>query len=292
MIPAKYWSPTKKLMVLGAMAGGKLVEDTATGNPLTFITDKAKPLKSLLIPFTPQQSGTGDPSPENIRSILPWNGLNVGHCEKNMFNGIRESGYISDSGVIGTDGYNFHSELIKVESGKKYTYSLIKNNASSSNKRVHGYDIFGNWVEMIQKNPTSTEGANAFTFTVPNGVYFIRVQFYGAVDTDYCDTDIQIEPGETATAYEPYNGTVYHASFPSPVYGGTLDVVSGVLTVLWKRVLLKGEPSGVSSTYQGSLFYTQQQTLHMERASTTEEAVSICGCVKRFSLTNQKQKHG
>lgn len=79
MIPAKYWSPTKKLMVLGAMAGGKLVEDTATGNPLAFITDKAKPLKSLLIPFTPQQSGTGDPSPQNVRPIVPWEGLTVYH---------------------------------------------------------------------------------------------------------------------------------------------------------------------------------------------------------------------
>ena len=79
MIPAKYWSPTKRLMLLGAMAGGKAVEDTATGNPLTFLTDLARPLKSLLIPFTPKQTGSGDPSPSNIRPIAPWDGLTVYH---------------------------------------------------------------------------------------------------------------------------------------------------------------------------------------------------------------------
>ena len=51
MIPAKYWSPTRKLMLLGAMAGGKAVEYTATGNPLTFLTDLAKPLKALRFRF-------------------------------------------------------------------------------------------------------------------------------------------------------------------------------------------------------------------------------------------------
>ena len=67
---------TEDLLFL-AGASGKAVEDTATGNPVTFLTDLAKPLKSLLIPFTPVQSGTGDPSPDNIRSIVPWDGLTV-----------------------------------------------------------------------------------------------------------------------------------------------------------------------------------------------------------------------
>lgn len=60
-------------------ASEKIEEYTATGNPVTFETDVAKPLRSLLIPFTPVQSGSGDPSPQNIRSILPWNGLKVYH---------------------------------------------------------------------------------------------------------------------------------------------------------------------------------------------------------------------
>jgi hypothetical protein len=46
----------------------------------------------------------------------------------------------------------------------------------------------------------------------------------------------QIEIGTTATTYEPYNGTTYTIEFrdgdnPLTVYGGTLDVTSGELTV-------------------------------------------------------------
>ena len=78
MILPKYWSPMKKLMVLGAMAGGKAVEDTATGNPVTFLTDLAKPLKSLVANFLPVQA-SGTPSPENVLPITGWDAVNVYH---------------------------------------------------------------------------------------------------------------------------------------------------------------------------------------------------------------------
>ena len=78
----------KRLLLPIAAAGGggsAPVQDTATGNPLVFFTDLARPLKSLLVPFTPIQEGSGDPSPSNIRSILPWNGLTVNSAGKNWF---------------------------------------------------------------------------------------------------------------------------------------------------------------------------------------------------------------
>ena len=47
-------------------------------------------------------------------------------------------------------------------------------------------------------------------------------------------TDFQLELGSTASSYEPYQGETYPITFPSEagtVYGGTLDVTNGVLTV-------------------------------------------------------------
>ena len=68
----------RKLLFMKALAGGApLSEYDATGNPLTFTTNVAKPLKSLVASFTPVQSGTGDPSPENVRSISGWGWVNV-----------------------------------------------------------------------------------------------------------------------------------------------------------------------------------------------------------------------
>lgn len=43
--------------------------------------------------------------------------------------------------------------------------------------------------------------------------------------------DIQIEAGEVATDYEPFQGQTLTATLPETVYGGTMDWTSGVLTV-------------------------------------------------------------
>ena len=55
-----------------------------------------------------------------------------------------------------------------------------------------------------------------------------------AVNRLFARYDIQVELGSTATAYEPYQGETYSVEFPSEagtVYGGTLDVTRGLLTV-------------------------------------------------------------
>ena len=59
--------------------GGNLVEYSVTGNPATFTTDVARELTAFTIPFTPIQSGSGDPSPDNVRPITGITGLTVYH---------------------------------------------------------------------------------------------------------------------------------------------------------------------------------------------------------------------
>jgi len=59
----------------------------------------------------------------------------------------------------------------------------------------------------------------------------------GANEVNYYD--IQLELGSTATTYEPYQGTTYAVDWSTQagtVYGGTLDVVTGLLTVTHESV--------------------------------------------------------
>ena len=73
-------TPVRKLLTLHALSGETLVEATATpGNPCTFTADVSKALKQCKVNFTPIQSGSGDPSPENVRPITGWTGINVYH---------------------------------------------------------------------------------------------------------------------------------------------------------------------------------------------------------------------
>ena len=65
------------LLAMKAACGETLYEHTITNNPATFTTEVAKKLKGFTIPFTPVQSGSGDPAPDNVRAITGWTGLNI-----------------------------------------------------------------------------------------------------------------------------------------------------------------------------------------------------------------------
>ena len=72
------------------------------------------------------------------------------------------------------------------------------------------------------------------SFTTPNNAEYITVVIGSVVDGEGTATNIQLELGSTATAYEPYQGETYPITFPSSagtVYGGYVDPVNGKLVV-------------------------------------------------------------
>ena len=245
MIPAKYWSPTKKLMLLGAMAGGKAVEDTATGNPLIFLTDLARPLKSLLIPFTPIQEGSGDPSPENVRPITGWTGVNVSHSGKNVLQGVVKNlkNLSGNNGVFtNTETDTRSNAQIRIEAYNGNTYLGQFANKSSSTPKIittvldtASYPTMNRL--MITHYGSSKDFEALFEWVLPKGKYTLQFNLTGAdVQTvgGFSFDSVMVEAGEvTPSTYEPYNGIVYPLSWSSEgtVYGGYVDLVTGVLTV-------------------------------------------------------------
>lgn len=219
------------LMMLRGIKG-KAIEAQATGNPLAFVTDIAKPLRSMLIPFTPQQEGTGDPSPQNIRNILPWNGLTVFGGGKNLFDkddpDIQLNKRVTTGGTIINSLYSQAvTGFISVKEGAKY----IINNYIDENFFSCFYSE-----RDIAKPVGAIFGNNEFPKTAPKGAKYLIVTI-GNSGID----GFQIEVGQTDTAYEPYKPiTNTDIVFQSAVYGGTLDAVSGVLTVEYAEVILKG----------------------------------------------------
>ena len=137
-------TPLRKLLMLGSLSGSPAVEDIATGNPVTFLTDLARPLKSLLIPFTPQQEGTGDPSPSNIRSIIPWDGLTVFGGGKNILEPVFEDGRLSQTGEPEDHSLFMRSKnFVPIKSDTVY-YLLM----SSRYKRIYWYDAEKNFISL------------------------------------------------------------------------------------------------------------------------------------------------
>ena len=199
------------------------VENTASGDIASF-TDGADdyPVKDLVAHIEPVQSGSGDPSPENVRPITGWTGANVTRTGKNLLDASAciVGRYITSRGEIdATSGWSA-SDYIPVKSGETYTLSNYNPNGTAANHAFYCVDK-----SFLSRIPAA--GNN--TFTVPSGAYYVRV----SIKTENL-TGAQLELGTTATAYEPYQGDTYAVTFPAEagtVYGGTLDVTTGVLTV-------------------------------------------------------------
>lgn len=222
----------EELLLMCAASGGKTVEDTATGNPLTFTADISKPLKSLLIPFTPQQEGSGDPSPSNIRSILPWDGLKVFGSGKNIVTDDFTNGVLSlETGKVTYNPQFVVSGFIPVKPLTSYYFRCPT--VDKTELDIVYYDRDKQYIGYTDADGYSSCNTPGRSRKTPAGCYYVRID---ARNAQY-NNDICINYPASVTGYVPAVGiTDTDIVFPSPVYGGTLDVVSGVLTVEWAEI--------------------------------------------------------
>ena len=213
---------------------------TTTPAPVaSFNTDMVGKLRSAKFGFLPVQSGSGDPSPTNVRPISGWDGLTVTRCGKNVLGEIESGGFdgsgknISSGTRVRTRGY------IPVVPGDKYTISGIPAvsgktaQASTSYYSVADFSTArignGNWENLPA------------TFTMPNGAKYMRILFRYTDDASVTTAsfdELMAEPGQAATAYAPYTGSTYPVSWQSAgtIYGGYVDVVKGVVVAEWANV--------------------------------------------------------
>lgn len=98
--------------------------------------------------------------------------------------------------------------------------------------------------------PNNTNKGNAyggFSFTITESTDVWLGLFVSNGANINKDVTVQLEQGSTATTFEAYKGIEYTTDFPQTVYGGTLDVVNGVLTVDRAIVTYNGTESWSSS---------------------------------------------
>ena len=223
------WTALKKLMFLKAAQGGSGNWETLTGNPVTFETQAETTLKSCVLSFSPVQAGSGDPSPDNIRDISGYTGVTVARCKKNIYNGTLVTGkYYDANGVEQSLSSMNHSGFIPVDPNTKYTFSSVSS-VRDSVMRVSGFDANKAWIAAVTQVSTPANGTPYdVTFTTPANCEYIIFNVYTG------NSNVQVESGASKTTYEAYSGQDYTFSWQTEagtVYGGTLDITTGVLTV-------------------------------------------------------------
>ena len=127
---------------------------------------------------------------------------------------------------------NYNSYRIKAVANQPVTLSAIPADTNFI-YRVLLFNTAMDFVSSLADNISGTAGTRKTATVTPSFDGWIIVCARKSA------TDKQVEVGSTATSYEPYQGNTYHVSWQSEagtVYGGTLDVVSGLLTVTMASV--------------------------------------------------------
>ncbi len=200
------------------------------------------PLESVKVNIEPVQSGSGDPSPSNVCPITGHTGLNVSATGKNLFNKdactVVPNYYITATGELNNNAaYSYVKTYQPVKPNTDYVFSgtLVPDGTGTYNS-VAFYDI--NKIFISRYTPSN--GSVNASFTTPSSAAYIR---WNMSKNNHNLSDIQLEEGSTATSYESFGDlhSIDWQSTAGTVYGGTLDVVSGVLTVDRAIYTLTGE---------------------------------------------------
>ena len=221
---------------------------TASGSIATFerITG-GMPVNSLEVAITPKQAGTGDPSPTNVRAISGWTGANVYADGINIWDEEWEVGGIrtTDGSDSSTSGYYRSKNYIPVL--PETTYYMVL----PVGMNTMFYDASKTYLSYGYVSSNNT-------FTTPAGARYMRFRNATANAWTPYGNDISINYPSTDHNYHSYAGTTKSISFGQTVYGGTLNVTTGVLTVN-KAIIDLGSLSYTKySVTQGTMFRSDE----------------------------------
>ena len=222
------------------------------------------PMVSLVADIDPiQDTSGGAPSPSNICPISGWDSVDVSVAGKNLIPFPYDGSTVSQSGITVTANSDGSFVLNGTATATVYLWLVDKTNNIPSWVRPNttytvscGNGQFNNAprVQMILYG-SQTFAITESTRTTPSDLS-VYTQFAVVVQigngSTYTNKTIypQIECGSSATSFEPHTSDTYHTTLPQTVYGGTLDVVSGVLTVDRAMVDL----GSLTWTYWGGFF--------------------------------------
>ena len=218
------------------IADTSLVEETVeinprswTGDLVSFTTEAEEIETQLTIPLAPiQDTSGGDPSPTHICPISGWDGVNTYVRGINQWDEEWESGDIDGTTGQPVAGATVWRTTNYIAVMPATAYHAVSPTASNKPLRPRFYDANKSYIGYTPKSgATNTDS----TFVTPDNCRYMK---FAPLNTNIPNHDVSINYPATETAYHAYNGTSYPVNLSDTagtVYGGTLDVVSGELTV-------------------------------------------------------------
>lgn len=216
---------------------------TKEGALASFYTVNKAPIKHLKVYFSPKQAGSGDASPENVREISGWNSVQIHTAGRNlirfpiMTRTYRGTTWTTHAdGTIDIDGtvdspadYNFMSNWNNANEHldfylKAGTYVFSGNNPKIASMYLVARDGSTNKdIGVVGSNATS----RTFTLT-QDTLVGMQVAVARSIGELHITFKPQLELIEV-TKYEKPTYNTYNITFPSTIYGGYIDLITGEL---------------------------------------------------------------
>ena len=221
----------------------------------SFETNVEAPLRALSVAMEPIQAGTGDPSPENVRPITGRDTVTVTRSGVNVWDGELEVGGINDSTGEKTSSptQRRSANFISVMPNTDYYAHTIGIGAGG----IYVYYYDANYSFIGRAMHSNGYNIAKRVFTTPNNCQFIM---FKAQITGGSWDGVQFSINYPSTDHDYHPGTVQSVAVQlgQTVYGGTLDVVSGVLTVDKRYIALDNTASWEMAT--AGKFYASNVT--------------------------------
>ena len=180
-----------------------------------------------------------------------------------------------------TDGMTF-----KENTQYTFIYKMYRGSATGSGLRLYYKD--GTYVNM--PSPSENYGTEQLIITSAEGKTVDRLAYYkdnGSVRIYYNESGI-FEGDLELEDFEPYQADTYTSPLPQTVYGGTLDVVSGVLTI--DRAIIGGSDWYQYASNNGykayrTLTFPFAKTNSASRIGAMSNVISEYGSFNSSSMT-------
>jgi len=215
-----------------------------TGSRVLEFTDGADaPLVKCVTQIMGYQSGTGTPSPDNIRPIVAYTEGEIEVRGKNLFD-KNDPDILTGKALNPNTGDPYLttswslSDYIEIEPLTKYTLTIPQTSTCA--------------VAFYDSSKTYISGNSSFTTREsPANAKYLRFDFR----TENID-NVMVEKGETPHDYEPYVRTTHTTTYPSAIYRGSEDVVKGEVTSDMTVIDMGDLTWNKSSTITGTFYAT------------------------------------
>lgn len=215
---------------------------SVSGAMATFSDGEDLPLNSLNVNIEPVQSGSGDPSPDNVRPISGWSAVNVTLSGVNKLPPMVDGTYTGNGltavvkdGVATLSGTSTASgNALIIPLAEEYTvtegYLHLCNSVANASFAPTLEDVNAISASGIAWacSPVNRVGA------IPSnriGQKWNRVRVWIGSGVTISGTYAPMVCADnTVRPYEPYNGVTVTIDLGQTVYGGTLNPLTGVLT--------------------------------------------------------------